>query len=316
MASPVTELQSSSTEARPILPLVVSLKGRIGSSTIPLLDQYLALCCQSPHVILNLRAVDSVETSVAEYLQSQAERILQRQASPFSIVLSRSQSGVKGDLERGKVNYSCVPVTSPVADFVDLVGRKQLLAYESLGDAIRVARYGYQSSSCLLSAESNLSVSALWEVVLHRHSSSKPMFTFSELCSKGTTVRKLKYGETIACSEYPFPPAFIILDGRVVFQELHAASVNSRSRKCIRKAVSSAMQAVFKSERVVKDQQSPRTMEGTLYGKGPHIVAPTSPFCARVDSESCLILDIDPTHGQHCNRIVERAIRNGATKET
>lgn len=120
MGCSVTELRSSSSPARPngpMLPHVVRLKGRIGSSVIPLLERSLVQCGQAPYVILDLRAVVAVETSVAEYIQSQvkrylqsqdeeyiqsqAERILQRHVPLLKIVVPHSRLAVM-DLDRAR----------------------------------------------------------------------------------------------------------------------------------------------------------------------------------------------------------------------
>ncbi|KAL6166017.1 hypothetical protein ACJQWK_07387 [Exserohilum turcicum] len=113
MGYTVTELQSSSSTARLMLPVVVSLKGRISSSAIPSLDKIFGRYCQSSHIILNLEAVDSAETSVAEYIQTQAKKI-QKDTLFFSIVVSHTQLTLKSDLKRGKVDYSYSIVTPPV----------------------------------------------------------------------------------------------------------------------------------------------------------------------------------------------------------
>lgn len=297
-----------------MLPLVVSLKGRIGSSVISSLNQSFTRYCQSPHVILNLEAVDSVETSVAECIQGRAERILQRDASLFSIVVSRSQSGVKSDLERSKLNYSYDLATPPATSDSESTNRKQLRAYETLEHAIRDARYGYQSSPCFLPEKLDLSLIALCEATLHQHTSRKQQLTISDLRSAGKMVRELECGDTIACSEYPLLPAFVVLDGRVAIRKLCATGVDSASKKCIRKAVPFAVKAIFQ-RKVPSEDKAPEIVEGSLHGNTPCIVAPRSPFCARVDSESCLILDIDAAHNQHWRDFIERGRQSGAIKD-
>lgn len=313
MTSSVAEQRSSSSEARPMLPLVVSLKGRIGSSVIPSLDEIFTKCCQSPHAILNLEAADSVETSVAEYIQGRAERTLQKEASSFSIVMSRNHSGMKSDLERSKLNYSYDPPTPLAASVAESTEPKQLRVYENLQDAIRDVRYEYQSNSCVLPDKLCLSLTTLCEAILHQYiTTSKQQSILPEHRSARMMVRNLECGETIACFKYPLLPAFIVLNGRVAIRELHATAVDSASRKCIREAVPSIMKAVFCREVTVKDEQYPEIVEGSLHGNGPQVVAPRSPFCARVDSKSCSILDIDPTYNQYWGNIIERVRQSRA----
>lgn len=170
-----------------MLPHVVRLKGRIGSSVIPLLERSLVQCGQAPYVILDLRAVVAVETSVAEYIQSQvkrylqsqdeeyiqsqAERILQRHVPLLKIVVPHSRLAVM-DLDRGKVNYGCN------------------LAYKTLEDAIRDIRYGDVSSSCLPTAKPDASFDALSEVIFPQQTSSKLEFIFPQLPSAGASGKR------------------------------------------------------------------------------------------------------------------------------
>lgn len=310
----VTEVRSTSSAARPLLPLVVSLKGRISASAMPALDQTFLQLCQSPYVILNLEAVDSLETSVAEYLQSQAQRILRVSASVFSIVVSHNQLRVKSDLDRGKVNYCYNLATPPVAGDSEPNHQKQIRAYETLVDAIRDARYKHNSSTCFLPAKLDFTLATLCKDILHRYASSKQQFVLPELRLVGMMLRVLKHGETIACSEYPFLPAFIVLDGRVAVRQ-HATSVTGARKNCIRKAVHSAANNIFRRKAQTDDKDVISMIRGSLYGTGSHMVAPQLPFCARVNSESCLILDIDAAHDPHWGEIVKRERQRGTTEK-
>jgi hypothetical protein len=312
-----------------MLPTVVRLRGRIDSLVIPALDRSLVRCGQAPYVILDLRAVDAVETSVVEYIQSQVKRyiqsqdeeyiqsqvgrIRQRHAPLLKLVVPHSQLTVM-DLARGKVNYGRQPAMSPVAGVPASVDAQPLLAYETLEDAIRDARYGDVSSSCLPTAKPDASFDALSEVIFPQQTSSKLEFILPQLPSAGLMVRKLERGETIACSEYPFQPSFVILEGVVDVRQLHAAPVDGASRKCVRKAVLLAVKAIFQRKTQTKVDR-PTMMEGTPGGVRPKVVAPRFPFCARVMSESCWILEIDPTHVPRWDEIVERARQSGAMED-
>ena len=310
----VTELLPSSSSARsegPMLPRVVHLKGRVNSSVVPLLAQSLASCVHTPYVILNLLKVDAVDTSVVEYIQSEVEK---KRVAPLSIVVSCSQLAVTNDLRRGKVNYSHRLVVSPVRGAPNAVSEKQAPAYETLDDAICVARYGHTPSFCVLDANLDAAFTRLNEVISNPQTSDKLKSILPELRSAGVRVRELKWGDTIACADYPLQPSFIIIDGRVDVRQLCAAPVGDESRRCMRKAVLAAARAIFRPQ-VRNKIDSTMEPQGSRYVRGPTFVAPRPPCCARVVSEYCQILDIDPARYQRWCEIVARARRSGTTKE-
>ncbi|KAJ5047781.1 hypothetical protein J3E74DRAFT_295580 [Bipolaris maydis] len=271
-------------------------------------DQIFGRYCQSSHIILNLEAVDSAETSVAEYIQTQAKKT--QDTLFFSIVVSHTQLTLKSDLERGKVDCSYSVATPPVVSAPASVSQKQLRVYDTLEDAICGLRYEHRSSSSFLPANS---LTALCKTILHQHNRNNKQFTLPELHSAGTVVRVLACGETIACSEYPFLPAFVILDGRVALRE-HATSLGGGKRMCIRKAVPSAARAIFRRKTTEKDRDNISVIEGSVHGAGPRVIAPLLPFCARVDSETCLILDID-ARNTHWAEIIKRWRQIGAIND-
>ncbi|KAI0572199.1 sulfate transporter [Pyrenophora tritici-repentis] len=314
-----TELPSSSSPARPeglMLPPVVRFKGRVGSLVIPPLDQILARCDKAPYIILDLLQVDAIETSVAEYIQSRAGRILERHAPLLIIVVPRSRFAVMGDLKRGKVDHGPHPAISLGVGVPNPANEKQIQVYETLEDAIRHARNGALSRTCLSAAEQDACFAALSNTFLHQQTSNELGLSLAELRSAGLVIQNLKRGDAIACSEYPFQPSFVILDGRVTVRQLHAAPLPGARRKCIRKAVPAAVKACFRREaRTEEKGPVPVTMEGSLCGVGPKVVAPRFLFCARVESEFCLIIDINSTHHQRRNEIVELDGQSGASKE-
>jgi anti-anti-sigma regulatory factor len=309
-----TELQPSSSSAReeaPMLPRVVHLNGRIDSSVIPFLAQSLAPSVQAPYVILDLLEVDAIETSVAEYIQSEAEK---KRVAPLSIVVSCSQLAVTNDLGRGKVNYSHQLAASPVRGAPNAVGKMQVRAYETLDDAICVARYGHTLSFCVLNANMDAAFAELNEVISNPLTSGKLEFILPELHLEGVRVRELKRGDTIACAKYPFQPSYIILKGRVDVRQPSAAPVDDESRICIRKTILAAARAIFQRQTGKKEDPAV-TIGGPRYIDGPKVVAPQPSCCARVASESCQILDMDPARYQRWCEIVERARQSGDTKE-
>ncbi|KAJ6192172.1 hypothetical protein J3E72DRAFT_273532 [Bipolaris maydis] len=200
--------------------------------------------------------------------------------------------------------------TPPVVSAPASVSQKQLRVYDTLEDAICGLRYEHRSSSSFLPANS---LTALCKTILHQHNRNNKQFTLPELHSAGTVVRVLACGETIACSEYPFLPAFVILDGRVALRE-HATSLGGGKRMCIRKAVPSAARAIFRRKTTEKDRDNISVIEGSVHGAGPRVIAPLLPFCARVDSETCLILDID-ARNTHWAEIIKRWRQIGAIND-
>jgi hypothetical protein len=296
-----------------MLPRVVRLEGRIDYSVIPLLAQSLGPSVQAPYVILDLSKVAAVETSVAEYIQSEAERDLPKRVAPLSIVVSCSQLAVTNDLGRGKLNYSHQLAASSVLDAPSAVDVKQLPAYETLEDAICVARYGH-TPRCCTDANLDAAFVTLNKVISNPQTSGKLESLLPELHSAGVRVRELKRGDTIACADYPFHPPFIIIEGRVDVRQLCAVPVGDESRRCIRKSVLAAARALFRRQ-VGNKKDSAMTAEGSRYFDGPKFVAPRPPCCARVASEYCQILDIDPARYQRWCEIVARARQSDATKE-
>ncbi|RYN71110.1 hypothetical protein AA0119_g13678 [Alternaria tenuissima] len=226
------------------------------------------------------------------------------------------------DLDRGGVNYSWDVATSPVggtSDPVDgapgtgdkdpdSVEKKKLQAYGGLEDAIRDARYrdGSRSSHSASKQDSGVSL---------QQTGGELQFILRNLPSPGLVVRKLKYGDIIACSDYPFQPSFVILEGLVDVRELCDAPVDGAGRMCVRKAILLAVKAIFRRKTKTAGDSEKIVSESPCEGRHK-VVAPHYPFCARVQSESCLILDIDPALIPRWNEIVEEASQSSASKET
>ncbi|RYN15979.1 hypothetical protein AA0116_g12652 [Alternaria tenuissima] len=314
------ELRSSTSSARqnpPLLPPVVQFRGDIDSFVAPPLEQSFARCGQPSCIILDLQEVCSVGTDLAQCIQREAERI----AARIKIVLPRSRLAVM-DLDRGGVNYSWDVATSPVggtSDPVDgapgtgdkdpdSVEKKKLQAYGGLEDAIRDARYrdGSRSSHSASKQDSGVSL---------QQTGGELQFILRNLPSPGLVVRKLKYGDIIACSDYPFQPSFVILEGLVDVRELCDAPVDGAGRMCVRKAILLAVKAIFRRKTKTAGDSEKIVSESPCEGRHK-VVAPHYPFCARVQSESCLILDIDPALIPRWNEIVEEASQSSASKET
>ena len=232
---------------------------------------------------------------MAEYIQSQIERILQRHGQPLSIVVRHSQLAVMADLERGKVN------------------KLQYRAHEALEEAIRDARYGNMSALCVPNAKLDATDSLdTLRSMFQANNDMKP--TLAELRWKGLRVRERKRGEAIACSKYPLQSSFIILEGLVAVRQRRAATPDTTHRKCIRKAVPQRVAAMFQHKEKPAEQDLVM-MEGSLCGAGPKIVTPQVPFCARVESRICWILDFHSTHDQLLQEIVEQSRQSGTKKE-
>jgi hypothetical protein len=229
-------------------------------------------------------------------------------------VVSANQLAVVNDLKRGGVNYGynlATPLETSVPDRID---RKQLRAYETLKDAICNVPYECVPSSCLPIANLDAIFAALSDFVQYQRTSTNLEFRLSELRLADVIVRDLKLGDTIACSDYPFQPSFIIIEGLVSVRQLQAAPVDGATRKCVRQAVPLAVKSMFRRKTVTK-AAAVSTMERSSYGDKPKVVAPQFPFCARVLSNSCLILVIDAAHVARWNEIVERARQSSAAKD-
>ncbi|KNG46179.1 hypothetical protein TW65_07075 [Stemphylium lycopersici] len=216
---------------RPMLPPLLRFKGRVDSLAIPRIEEFFACYCQAPCIILDLEAVDAVETSVAEHIQSQAEGIRQKNAQRLSIVVPRTRLAVKDDLERGKVDFDRCPVLPPVDGTPNLISKRPLRTYGTLENAIRDALYGDVSSSYLQAAKLDDDFPALREVILKYQIRNMLETTLPEPRWAGLTVRGLKRGETIACSLYPFQPSFVILEGLVAVRQLLKAPCEGTRRK-------------------------------------------------------------------------------------
>jgi hypothetical protein len=229
-------------------------------------------------------------------------------------VVSANQLAVVNDLKRGGVNYGYDLATPLVAGVPDRIYGKQLRAYGTLKDAICNVPYKCVPGSCLPTVNLDTSFAALRDLVQYQQTSINLEFRPSQLRLAGVIVRELKLGDTIACSDYPFQPSFIIIEGLVSVRQLEVAPADSATRKCVRQAVSLAVKSMFRRKTPPKEA-TVSTMQGSSYDDEPKVVMPQFPFCARVLSKSCLILVIDAAHVARWDKIVERARQNGATKE-
>ena len=268
------------------------------------------------YIILDLRTVDTLETCVAQFLSKLASSLLRAPRRRSLVVIASPRStGVIDVLEREGLVLGWPNTNHDLADTTNTTAPLPILAYEHLDHAVRVSRAVH-----LHATESGTVDKAEDTTTYDDHQIVKQLLSclpdsqlhaLERLDRAGLVVRTVRQGEAISCARYPLPCTFVVLNGKAGVRRLHASLVNHESQKPVREAASAAFKFFFmwlfrrKSGCMVAS-----TAVEKYLNVGERFDGHACAFsCVHAVSETCCILDIDPTNEVGWSAVQEQSKR-------
>lgn len=305
LEQPSLRIHSSNNEV--MFPPIVCLKGSVTSAVIPRIQRFLETLRSVSHgkplcLIVDLQAVDVIETCVADFMRGQA-MILTRLSPTWSLVIVVSEENrvITSDLGRGNLKLKWPPVT--------VLDDSCVLAFQSLEIAIRTHRY----ESLVGSDVATVSFESLEELSRVMTYPQIPtiyerLHLLYDLHAAGLKVRKLSRGEVVSCVRYPFRSNFIVLAGQVIVRKVRHDNPNRLPQGTVRQATIKASKALVSQLLRRRAQVLEEDSLIRAYQTGDKFESSAETLCcAHAASEVCWILDIDPGNiaGQEALKTIE-----------
>jgi hypothetical protein len=333
LGSPFQELGHSGQELKPLplrsglvgdyqsRPPIIRLNGHTTSAAIPLLEQFMedvpdATNDTAQYIILDLRTVDSLETCVAQFLSNRTSWLLRSPRRRTLVVIASPRSARVVDiLEREGFVLRWHTITRDIADTANTTATLPIMAYEHLDQAVRSLRAIHLHATKLGTVDNTDDATACDNhQIIKQLLSDLPnpkLSPLERLDRAGLVIRTIRQGEAISCARYPLQCTFIVLSGKVGIRRLHADAVNLDSQKPVRGATSAALKSLFVW---LFNRKSSRMQTGTAAEKylsvGERFDTDIYGFsCAHGVSESCWILDIDPSNEVGWHAVQRRSKR-------
>lgn len=234
-------------------PPIVLLNGYAGSTVVPGLEALVDSMTKAEDeqtlcVILDLRTVTGIDTCVVESLKKLSLLLAPHSpARSFILVFPEySRSTILADLDR--VGIKPLRYVDDLSDLSALQSKErdlslELTTCENPEEALMLCRsrtwHGSSTTPNTKEGQSE-TLQRRAQMFLSYHLRSSKAAPEHEIRER-YTIRKVSSSRAIACTQYPLPPTFIVLEGKVLVQKLHIDSPEGSNRVAIRVAIVAAL---------------------------------------------------------------------------